>query len=171
MALEEFYYLSQVVAAVAIVLSLLVLVVEVRRNTREIKRQSTAEVTSQRSTFVRYIGTDKQVARVVGRGLSGEGLAPAEWFQFNMFLYAIFVEFELNRRKQAAGEIDADLWEAWLEAYRWWLQFPGVRKWWSTRPAGFTADFRRFVDGELETTEPADARLLAEFSRIDPRPE
>lgn len=53
--------------------------------------------------------------------------AAAEAFGAILFLYAIFVEFEFNQRKFQSGDIDADLWDAWLDAYRWWLQFPGVR--------------------------------------------
>jgi hypothetical protein len=102
------------------------------------------------------IAADGELARLLSQGLSGNGLVAVEWFRFNMFLYAIFVEFELNQRRFESGDMEKDLWDAWLEAYRWWLRFPGVRKWWSMEPAGFTAQFRKYIAREIDSMPVAD---------------
>jgi hypothetical protein len=166
MTLEQLAYLSQIVAAVGILGSLVFLALEIRRNTNESRRQSTEDATSHRNGFVRLIATDSELAALVGHGLTGGGLSANQWFRFNMFFYAIFVEFELTRRQYESGDMDRDLWNAWLEAYRWWLQFPGVRKWWSTKPAGYTTVFREFVDVEIAGQPPASESLLAEVRKI-----
>ena len=125
------------------------------------------DATSHRNDFVRLIATDPDMAGVVGRGLTGTGLNAQQWFRFNLFLYAIFVEVEFNQRKFQSGDIDADLWDAWLYAYRWWLQFPGVRRWWTSSPAGFTPQFRDFVDAEVSRQDVAPDSALAELSKIN----
>jgi len=157
---------AEALGALAVVVSLVVVAIEIRRNTLESKRQSMEDATSHRNTFVRMIATDPELARVVGKGLTGAGLSPGQWFQFNLFMYAIFVEFEFTQRKSRSGEMDSDLWEAWLEGYCWWLQFPGVRKWWSTKPAGFTRSFRDFIDAQIERHPVAGDEVLASFSHI-----
>lgn len=164
MSLEQLAYVSEIVAAAAILVSIVFLVIEVRRNTNETKRQSTEDATSHRSNFVRMIAADGELAELLGEGLTGQGLSSSQWFRFNMFLYAIFVEFELNQRKFQSGGMDRDLWDAWLDAYCWWLQFPGVRKWWSLKPAGFTSQFREFVDRKISSIPVAEQSLLNEAS-------
>ena len=168
MQLEQLAYVSEIVGAIAILVSIVFLAIEVRRNTNESKRHSVEDATSHRNRFVRMIASDKELADLVGRGLTGEGLSTGQWFRFNMFLYAIFVEFELNQRKYRTGDMDQDLSEAWLEAYRWWLQFPGVRTWWSNEPAGYTDEFRKYVDSQISQQSVANADLLDVFSRISP---
>ena len=150
MQLEQLSYISEIVSAVAIVVTIVFLIVEIRRNTNESKRQFMEGATSQRSSFVRMIAADRELAGVINRGLTGSGLADDQWFQFNMFLYALFVEFEFNQRRFEVGEMDKDLWRAWIEAYHWWLQFPGVRNWWHREPAGYTDSFRAYIDSHME---------------------
>lgn len=166
MTLEHVYFLSQIAAAAAILASLIFLALEVRRNTAETRRHSIEYATAHRAEFVRHLALDPALVRLVGRGLSGARLEAAEWFQFSMFVYALFVEFELNERKLRAGEMDRELWQAWLEAYRWWLQFPGVRKWWAAKPAGFTERFRSVVDQELAAAATVDERTLGLMQKI-----
>ena len=158
---------AEALGAILVIASLLFVAIELRRNTKESRRHSMEDATSHRNEFVRLIATDASMAGVIGRGLTGTGLDAQQWFRFNFFLYAIFVEFEFNQRKFQVGDIDADLWDAWLDAYRWWLQFPGVRKWWASGPAGFTQKFRDFVDVQLSRQEVASDSVLAEFSKID----
>jgi hypothetical protein len=163
--LEAAYFVSQIAAAVAIFISLMFVAIEVRRNTAETRRVAMEEATSHRTDFVRMMATDPALTKLLGAGLSGKRLDAAQWLQFSMFIYAIFVEYELNERKRRRGDLDAELWDAWLEGYRWWLQFPGVRKWWSTKPAGFTAAFRALVDGEIAASV-ADEAMLAQIAKI-----
>ena len=158
--------IAEALGALAVVVSLVVVALEIRRNTLESKRQSMEDATSHRNAFVRMIATDPALASLVGKGLTGSGLSPGQWFQFNLFMYAIFVEFEFTQRKSLSGEMDSDLWEAWLEGYSWWLQFPGVRRWWSTKPAGFTASFRDFVDAQIASRPVAGDEVLTSYSRI-----
>lgn len=163
MQLEELANLSEVIGAFAIIISLIFLIFEVRRNTNESKRQFMEGVTSQRTSFVRLLSTDEELARLIMQGLTGSGLAAHQWFQFNMYLYALFVDLEFTKRRYDAGEMDSDLWEAWLDAFQWWLQFPGVRKWWAGNPAGYTKPFRKFVDARIEKQSVADDELLSQM--------
>lgn len=169
MQLEELANISEIIGAFAIIISIIFLVFEVRRNTNESKRQFMEGVTSQRTGFVRMLSTDEELSKIVMQGLTGAGLSAHQWFQFNMFLYALFVEFEFTRRRFLAGEMDRDLWDAWLDAYHWWLQFPGVRKWWSSKPAGFTDAFRQFADARIEKQAEADESVLSQMSRVQMR--
>lgn len=162
MQLEQLSYVSEVVGAIAIVITIIFLIVEVRRNTNESKRQFMEGATSQRSSLVRMIAADQELAQVIGRGLAGSRLPDDQWFRFNMFLYALFVEFEFNQRRVKVGEMDRDLWEAWIDAYNWWLQYPGVRNWWHRAPAGFTDSFREYIDSHIENQPIADVSQLAD---------
>lgn len=165
MSLEEFSYLSQIVAAVAVLATVGFLAFELQRNTRETRRQTLEEATARRTDVVRMMATDPALVRLIGAGLSGGKMEAAEWLQFSMFLYALFVEYEINEHRRRAGYMDEELWEAWREAYRWWLQFPGARKWWATRPAGFTQRFREVIDREIASiTE--DATMLAFVAKV-----
>ncbi len=159
MPLEQLSYVGEIVGAIAIVITIIFLIVEVRRNTNESKRQFMEGATSQRSLFVRMIAADQELAEVIGRGLTGSGLADDQRFRFNMFLYALFVEFEFNQRRFKVGEMDKDLWEAWIDAYHWWLKYPGVRNWWEKTPAGFTNSFRAYVDSHIENHPLKEARI------------
>jgi len=167
MQLEQLSHVSEIVGAIAIVITIIFLIVEIRRNTNESKRQFMEGATSQRSSFVRMIAADQELARVIGRGLTGSGLADDQWFQFNMFLYALFVEFEFNHRRFKVGDMDRDLWEAWIDAYHWWLQYPGVRNWWARTPAGFTDSFREYIDSYIENQPVADESQLADLAKSE----
>ena len=93
---------------------------------------------------------DHDQASLIWRGSSQEPrLAAHEWARFGLYLYSVFVVFELVHIKYLSKDIEESSWVTFLDAFHWWLQFPGVCAWWNSTPGGFTLPFTEMVNEEM----------------------
>ena len=105
---------------------------------------------------------DPELASLIWRGFAQQPrLAPHEWARFSLYLYNVFVLFELSYKKYREGDVRGELFGDTVRAFSWWMSMPGVRAWWNSNPVGFSQDFCVFVDEQIAGIEPA-----TEMSRV-----
>lgn len=153
MTLEEVYYVSQIVAVVAIFCSLVAVLVQMRQTNRLLRNQARRDqingVKSISEAFYSTPGLADLVARASAGGL--EALTEAERMQLVAFQTAAERTWEAMHQQFLDGQIDAALWEAHLEHARAsWRLNPAVRAIWATRAHFFTAQYRAFHAAEIE---------------------
>ena len=155
MNLEQFSQVGEVIAAIAVVVSLVYLAIQLRQNTEQMRSQAFDLVTGQRTRFLRPLVDNGELSRIVTRGLGAvERLDASEYFRFGMYLYGLFVDLELGFKKWRAGQLGEEEWRAWEAAVLWWLRTPGAAAWWKTAPTGFTPTFITYIDGLMEQPDP-----------------
>ena len=150
------FLITQIFAAIALIVSLINLGIEIRKSRNESIRDSVDLITKERGEFIKILATDEDLAKIMAKALMKDGdLNDLEEFRFASYLYHLFVHWELAHRKWTRGNVDNELWESWVEAIQWWLKKPKVVKWWQHNDiGGFTQPFIKFIENqtsELQT--------------------
>ena len=142
------FFVTQIIGAFAVIVSLINLGIEIRKSRKQSIRESMDLITKERGEFIKVLATDGDLAEIMTKGLmKDEDMNDVERFRFASYLYHLFVHLELGYRKWARGNIDDELWASWVEAIQWWLKKPKVVQWWKYNDiGGFTESFKKFVN-------------------------
>jgi len=130
--------LAEFVSAVAIIVTIAYLAVQVRQNTAGSVRDALNEMT-------RIIASDPEAARIFWAGLEDRSaLTELERHQFDALLSLTF--FGQQEAYQTSVPYDFGL--------RWVLRHPGARDWWGIYSSTMTSKFRSYVDGLINEQPP-----------------
>jgi hypothetical protein len=155
MTLEQIFYLSQSVASVAVVGTLIYLGLQVRsaeRSQRAIMQQGRADRASHGALGL----ADPELARVFGKATAGQNLTGDEFTQWMMMCRALFLSGEDSYLQHEAGQLDQPAFDSYVAGVRYYMSSPGIRAAWQVSRGQFGSDFRNFVDAILR--EPPLAR-------------
>ncbi len=162
MTLEEIYYISQIVAVVAILASLIFVGIQVRQNseqikanTRSIKATSHHAVTDSFNAINTLIVGDPKVARLWRLGMAGaEGLDDDERASVAFMMLAYMRIFETLYYQYTNGTLDKKLFDAELKTLKWTVtENPGFLAWWAVNPIALSDEFRAFIDGLIRDAQ------------------
>lgn len=155
--------IAQALAAVATVLSLLFVGVQIRQNTRALKATSHHAITDSFNALNVLVYSDPRVARLQRLGLAGIGnFDEDEALQFSWLLLANFRIFETLFYQYKTGTMEEQLYEAELRTLNWIASQPGFQAWWTVNPISFSTEFRAFIDGLI-----SEARVAGQSKQID----
>ena len=140
--------IGEIVGAVAVVITLAFLVVQVRHNNAALLQQSTRESTANlQRVCLAY--TDPAVAAVISK-VYGEGdpeLTVAEMAVIDGYANAFLTSLQQDYLDIEKGLLDAQLWEARRPVLEGLLMSKFLRIWWRERGRQyFVAGFREMVD-------------------------
>jgi hypothetical protein len=159
--LETLYYVSQIVAVIAIFASLVFVGVQLRQNTKALKASSHHAVTDSFNAINNMIANDPKYARRWRLSLTGdEGLDEDERVSVSFMRLAYMRIFETIYYQYKNGTLDKKLFDAELMTLKWTAtEHPGFRAWWANNPISLSAEFRAFIDGLIrEAQKETDAR-------------
>jgi hypothetical protein len=167
MTLEEIFYASQSIAAVAVIASILYLAQQVRqadRVQRGIMQQGRADRVSQASLMAAEPG----LARIFQKGQAGDpDFTPEEFTQWVMMCRAMFISGEDSFLQHKAGLLSAEAFNSYVAGVRTYFTAPGMRAAWILFSPQFGRDFREFGDSMLKQTRVAHAAdALAEWRKL-----
>ena len=148
MTLEQVFFVSQILAAIAIVASLLFVGFELRHGTRATRAQIHQNIT------LGWLSVGPMIAdnsRIFAAGIAADETAfkampNEEKLAFLAIAFAFFKHYENMYEQQKEGFIRAEDWEAWARHMFMYWRMPGVQVWWRYRGAAFAPDFRRFLE-------------------------
>lgn len=163
MTLEAIYFIAQIIAAVAIVSSLVFVGFQVHANTRE-QRVATSHMRTERAAAIqRQIVSDPGLRDIlIKSNTSYDELNASErmalnayWQQYCMYIFDVRAHHEL-------GVIGAPAWENHAFTFRRVCGSPGARRWWRDRGAKMYSDrpkrmLEPFFDPPAQEAEPHDA--------------
>lgn len=138
--------IGQMVAAIAVVVSLAYLASQIRSHSRESRVASVHELTEAfRGAITSF--QDPNLADVFVRAKNGfEDLPEAERLQFISMVQGVFRVWEDAYYQHLKRRLTDRVWEAMVVQFSGYLSLAGVRRVWEIRKAAYTEDFREFVD-------------------------
>lgn len=140
------------VSVLAVVVSVINLATQVRRQTKSLQSQNYGRALDRLASVQSRLGTDPAAANVFNRGVRNPGsLSFDERTQFTWLLYEIFGAFEFMFDEAQDGRLAAHVWKRWSDTLSWWISLPGVQAWWRARPTPFNERFSEFVDARIRT--------------------
>ena len=146
MKLEKYALIAEIVSGVAIVVTLVILIFEIRGNTGAIRdqtAQNTFALSFQATTF-----QSEAEARVLGK-LEAEGweaLHDTEAYLAAVVLRAHFTTYDNHYYQYRRGNLDEDIHRAYEERIIATLLSSATQEWWSESRAMFTEPFQLYVN-------------------------
>jgi len=145
MGLESWNQITEIAASIAVLASLWFLVIQLRQNLVHSKKQSQEGIVLRRVESLKALYEDHDLSSLIWRGFSQEPRLPAhEWARFGIYLYSLFVVFELTHVKYLAKELEEN-WTSLIETVHWFIQMPGVRSWWASSLLGVASIANHFI--------------------------
>src|SRR6185503_13213986 len=154
MNLQVIVALAQIVSALAVLLTLVVLIISIRQNTRSQKALAVDSL----AAAITSINVPAMESHVLGSALSK---ATADWSSASrderilahFFLFSFFKLLENAWYQQKSKILDRAQWLGWEILLRKYYHSEGVRQvWWPNRRHAYSPEFQRF----LAQTVPAD---------------
>jgi hypothetical protein len=162
MNLQVLVALAEIVSALAVVFTLIVLIISIRQNTRSQK----ALVVDSLAAAITSINVPAMESPALGSALSK---ATADWSSASReeriiahyFLFSLFKLLENAWYQQKAGILDQAHWLGWESLLRKYYHAEGVRRiWWHSRKHAYSPEFQKYLAG---TKPPEDLSSLGEI--------
>ena len=139
--------IGEIVGAIAVVLTLGYLAVQIRQNTRAVRAASHHAVTDSFNRINAVIGADASVGRIVRIGRTGiDNLTEDEQVSLGYLYLSFFRVFETLHYQHEIGTVDEQSFQSEERSLYAALSYPGVREWWLVNTYGFSPGFRSHVD-------------------------
>jgi hypothetical protein len=154
MKLEKFSSLLEAVSSVAVVVTLIILIVEIRQNTEALGAQSRQSVlVAAQTELLKVVDHPEMIAAISKPG----PLTAEENIQIDALFTASMRAREFAWLQFRSGLIDEEQWQTELAVIRSILSSPRIRLWWSrVGRTYFSAKFARFVDDLSEISPASD---------------
>ena len=164
--LQTLANIGEIIGAVTVVLSLIYLAVQIRQSTQAQRTENYSRALDRLAAMQSSMSQDDEFSLMISIGaVDTKKLTPEERVRFTWSMYEAFGAFEFMFRASKTDAISEEVWRRWSVAADWWLTFPGVQTWWTSRPIPFTDSFTSFVESLLEDN-PTDAESAQRYQEF-----
>ena len=147
---------AEVIGAIAIVVSLIYVGIQVNDGTRAARSATASDAASVMQAWYLEVGSDPQKSTAFLNGMaSPDALTREEFYQFTMMLHAGFLAFQNAYYLSQEGTLDGGLQRSITNVMLAVKDQPGFHLYWNDRKQMFNPSFVGFVDKLLES----DVRL------------
>ena len=165
MSLNDAYLVSQIAAAAAVVLTLIVLIATIRQNTRASRVLAVQSITA----AIAAINVPAMESPALGRALAAttrdwRSASRAERILSHYFLFTFFKLLEQAWYQRQADVLDDGTWGGWENSLLRFFHSPGVAEgWWPGRRWAYSPAFREYLAKTAPPDMTAEASLYALF--------
>jgi hypothetical protein len=139
--------LGQIMAAIAVIPSLIYLGIQIRNQSRGSQRASAKIFILHWSDIRRSMSDNGELAEIHLRGLqSFEELDPVAKLRFGSALGRLFLLSQGLYQFYLDGALSPELWRTFERATADLAAYPGVQAWWATRKDWHTEQFRALLE-------------------------
>ncbi len=159
LTLDSAAKVAEVVGAVAVVVGLLFVVIEIRENTIAQQFSATQTLVSEYNTAVSAINDREFVCIYIRAGNDFQSLSQSDKIRFSILMQPVFRTFEQLHYSDLNGTIDVNVYSGFERQYAAMMQLPGNRQYWAARRDWFGQTFQEYTDRIIagdETVEPAN---------------
>ena len=139
--------IGEIVGALAVVVTLGYLAVQVRQNSQAVKNSAAQSLLSEANESLRVASSHPDTARAVILGQTlFEELSEAEKAQFITWMFSWMRTIEQAYFQYEQGYIDEEIWEGHTAHHRQLINSPAIDVWWSQRRCFFSQKFQKYMD-------------------------
>ncbi len=150
MTLDDLGNIGEFVGAIGVIVSLVYLAVQIRRNTSSVRASTFQEAVRDVAILSDLLATDAELARIWSSGLRDlDTLKPDERVRFAAYMLGMFRRLENVVYQTQHGSLDPAYWDGQLSSMRSTLTQPGVAAWWERARGLFSPSFREYVEREI----------------------
>ena len=166
MNLTDLANLGQIIGAVAVVVSLIYVALQIRQNTNAIRSAAAQTVHEHFASWYCLVAADPELSQIVVNGLRDySSLSEMQRARF-IATYMAFVSYSQNAfLKWREGSLAPPLWMGWELVIMNLVCAPGGKAFWKDRGYMFGEEFRHYVEDDLMKRTPhPDAKPMGAFS-------
>jgi hypothetical protein len=147
MSLEQASFVGEILSAVAVIISLFYLALQVRGNTKALRSQAYYNATSMAHRPAEIALESAALSKIVGIGyMRPETLNPEEWEQFTRWALLLFNGWEYFLHQSRDGSIPSHLWLGANAHFTSLIRTkPGLARFWAEYQTSFDEPFRSHV--------------------------
>ena len=144
--------IAEVIGAIAIVISLIYVGVQVTASTRAVRSATANETASALSSWYTRLGTNLQASQVFIDGMTDpESLSREELFQFVVQFHGLMLEYQAAYYLSQEGTLDIELQESLTNTILGTRDLPGFAMYWGQRRDLFKSSFKDYIENLLST--------------------
>jgi len=148
--LSEWASIAEIIGAVAVVVSLLYVGLQVNDNTSAIRSTAANDATVTMQAWYLEMGSNRQASDVWFNAMtSAEPLSTNDEFQFIMSMHSVLLGMQNSFLLSQEGTIDAEFRDALSIALVAVKDLPGMERFWRQRRQFFHRDFAEYVEDQL----------------------
>jgi hypothetical protein len=144
---------GELIGAVAVVLTLVYLTLQVRQNTAAMRQQSHNDVLRRRNDWFNPLIQDRGLTNLMSLGLNGERFDEVDALRFTYLMINNLGNLQDCFYQHRAGIIDESVWKADVRIVSAGFLLPGMQGWWQQSQQFFTAEFVAAIDAEIEPVD------------------
>jgi len=152
MTLEAIYFIGQTIAAVALVVSLIFVGVQIKQNTVQSKAEA-AEAAHRAMIDWYYHQTPETAAIMAKASQPGVELTDTERYQYFSLTMPLLMNFQEAYLKWMAGSLEESRWLYWDSFITIVLQSSAADEIWDQRRTHFTPDFQEYIQAKMDQRE------------------
>jgi hypothetical protein len=142
--------IGEVIGAGAVVVSVVYLALQIRRQTDQSRLEATRELANQFSEYTNRLVDDKEFVQLYLKAVAGYHCLPNEdRARIASFFHQIMRFNEQQYLHETNTNVDSSYFESIHSTFEEWLTFPGVQEWWDVSGNMFGAQFRQKVDADI----------------------
>jgi hypothetical protein len=145
--LSEMASIAEVIGAIAVVISLVYVGIQVNDSTGAVRSDSANNANVALQSWYQQIGSDQQSSALFYEALtSEEPLSNHEEFQFLMMFHAVFLALQNSYLLAEEGTIDVELREGLSSVILGVKDLPGTKRYWRQRKSYLHPKYADYVD-------------------------
>lgn len=134
--------LSEIISAIAVIVTLIYLAIQIRESAKASRSTAVTDATSAVQAWYQELGSNPEAAKLFLKGMSQpDALSNEDQFQFLMLVHSVFLGFQRSYFLSQAGTLDVALRDSIGTAMRSVNHLPGMRMYWRQRKAYFQPEF------------------------------
>ncbi len=159
MTIQDLGSIGEFVAAIATLITLVYLALQIRQNTKITRAEMFQHHALSVQGQLTHLGSSAHASRVFNAGLRGwTDLAEDEQGQFSLIMAGTFQGFQSVFWQYRSGLLAEDLWQSYQSNLSWYLARAGVREWWKHGAQWVSEPFAALVTDMLAELDKASSR-------------
>jgi hypothetical protein len=150
LTLSDLAQIAEILAGIAVVLSLIYVGVQVRQNTQAIKIAAAQQSHNAYRQAQVAIMEEPMMAAAMEKAYSNQQLSPIEALQVDTYIHFIFSNWELAYLNHEKELLDNEIWEGWERYYIWLMSYKIFNLAWIENPVdGYTRSFTDYINNTV----------------------
>lgn len=154
--LSDLGNLGDFIGGIAVVVSLVYLAFQIRRNTQSVQAGSVQGATQAISEIMELMARDAEILRIFDSGTHDfNALSKEDRLRFSSLMGAIIHRFENLVSQTENGLLPRDSWDGGANRLRGTFALPGTLEWWAKGKGVFSSQLQNWVESEVIGKPPA----------------
>jgi len=148
MSLEQLGLIADIVSAIAIVITLVYLAVQIKDSARSSRSAAVTDATTAMQDFYQELGSNPATSKLFLEAMTNpDALSQQDQFQYLMLMHSCFLGFQRSFFLAREGTLDVALRDSIGTAMHAVNRMPGMHLYWRQRKAYFQPEFVEWVEG------------------------